>query len=196
MSEIRQPTLSDVPGAYRVCFETADPLPGQNPDLVGHIYAGPYLQHHPDLARVVVDDLGVSGYVLGCPDTRAFERWAEAEWWAPLRAQYPVGSGSIVDAEMIGMLHAAPTSPEQVVTAYPAHLHIDLLPRTQGQGLGRTLIEWLCAELADRGIPGVHLGVGSDNGNAIAFYEHLGFTTAFDDGDTRWMVRELGDPRA
>lgn len=192
MSEIRQPLLSDVPGAYRVCFETADPQPGQNPDIVGHIYAGPYLQRHPDLARVVVDSLGVSGYVLGCPDSRAFEAWAEREWWPALRAQYPLASAPAVDAEMIGMLHAAPVSPEQLVAAYPAHLHIDLLPRTQGHGYGRTLIEWVCGELAARGIPGVHLGVGSDNTNAIAFYEHLGFATAFDDGDTRWMVRALG----
>ncbi len=191
MTEIRQPGPDDASGVYEVCFETSDPEPGANRELVGHIYAGPYVTRHPDLARVVVDDLGVSGYVLGCPDSRAFEAWCEAEWYPALRAQYPVGSGGPADAEMIALIHTPPTAPEEVIAAYPAHLHIDLLPRTQGHGYGRTLIEWLCGELASRGIPGVHLGVGSDNPNAIAFYEHLGFTTSFDDGDTRWMVRSL-----
>jgi ribosomal protein S18 acetylase RimI-like enzyme len=191
MSDIRQPTLPDTAGVYRVCFETADADPTMNPDLLGHVYAGPYLAQHPDLARVVADDHGISGYVLGCADTRAFEAWAEESWWPALREQYPLGGGDAVDAEMIGLLHAPPRSPDEVVEQFPAHLHIDLLPRTQGHGYGRTLIEWLCAELAARGIRGVHLGVGSDNPNAIAFYEHLGFVTALDDGDTRWMTRKL-----
>lgn len=191
MSEIRQPGFADIPGAYRVCFDTAGQQPGANPDLVGHVYAGPYLAHHPGFARVVADEFGISGYVLGCPDTRAFEAWTEAEWWPTLRAQYPIGSAGAADLEMVGALHAPPHSPETIVADYPAHLHIDLLPRTQGHGYGRTLIEWLCGELAASGIPGVHLGVGCDNTNAIAFYEHLGFSTALDDGGVCWMVRPL-----
>ena len=35
------------------------------------------------------------------------------------------------------------------VDAYPAHLHIDLLPELQGQGMGRRLIDTLRAALAD-----------------------------------------------
>ena len=37
---------------------------------------------------------------------------------------------------------------------YPAHLHIDLLPETQGQGLGRRLIETLVDALQERACPG------------------------------------------
>jgi len=33
--------------------------------------------------------------------------------------------------------------------------------------------------------------VESANENAIAFYEHLGFETLEDDGDTRWMAKPL-----
>ena len=192
MSEIRQPQVIDIPGLYAVCHETSGAAPGTNPDLVGHIYAGPYVQRHPEFARVVVDEFGVSGYVFGCPDTRAFETWAEQNWWPVLRQQYPVGAGKPQDAEMIGLLHAPPISPQQVVADYPAHLHIDLLDRTRGSGFGRTLIDWLCESLAAQGVPGVHLGVGSDNQNAIEFYGHLGFTTLDDDGDTRWMAKSLG----
>jgi GNAT superfamily N-acetyltransferase len=59
---------------------------------------------------------------------------------------------------------------------YPAHLHIDLLPETQGQGLGRALIETLFAELSRRGVRGLHLGMDPKNTGAAAFYERLGMT--------------------
>lgn len=189
MTEIRQPGLPDLPGVYRVCFETSGSEPTANPDLVGHVYAGPYVARHPEFARVVADDLGISGYVLGCPDTRALEAWTAANWWPALREQYPVGGGLPVDAEMIGELHSPPVVPGEIVEQYPAHLHIDLLQRTQGHGYGRTLIEWVCGELAAAGAPGVHLGVGADNANAIAFYEHLGFETLRVDPGVRWMGR-------
>jgi ribosomal protein S18 acetylase RimI-like enzyme len=58
---------------------------------------------------------------------------------------------------------------------YPAHLHIDLLPRLQGQGMGRRLIETLIAALRERGIPGLHLGLDAANTSARAFYDRLGF---------------------
>lgn len=62
-----------------------------------------------------------------------------------------------------------------VLAAYPAHLHIDLLPRAQRQGWGRRLVSALCAALAAQGVPGVHLGYDPANTNARAFYDRLGF---------------------
>src|SRR5690606_2707699 len=44
------------------------------------------------------------------------------------------------------------------LTTHPAHLHIDLLPQLQRRGLGSRLLDTLRAALADRGVPGVHLG--------------------------------------
>jgi len=61
-----------------------------------------------------------------------------------------------------------------IAEAFPAHLHVNLLPRAQGQGLGRMLIERLIDRLRQRGIGGLHLGVDADNARAIAFYRHLG----------------------
>lgn len=191
MIEIRPPALSDLPGMYRVCFATSGETLASNPDLVGHVYAGAYFAQHPDVARVIADDLGVCGYVLGSPDTRAFETWCEENWWPPLRAQYPLGSGGLADAEMIRSFHRPAVSPESVVAKYPAHLHINLLPRTQGSGYGRRLIDWMCNELAASGISGVHLGVAPENSNAIAFYEHVGFATVRADDGVRWMARSL-----
>jgi ribosomal protein S18 acetylase RimI-like enzyme len=58
---------------------------------------------------------------------------------------------------------------------YPAHLHIDLLPRLQGSGWGRRLVDTLIAELTGRGIRGLHLSLDPENTGARAFYDRLGF---------------------
>jgi ribosomal protein S18 acetylase RimI-like enzyme len=196
MHEIRDAQACDLPGVYRVCLFADDPdwprgNARRNPDLVGHVYAGPYVVGSGTLARVVVDEEGVAGYILAAIDTAAFEHWREAEWWPVLRRQYPLGAGAAEDAWLIERIHEPETPPRELLDDHPAHLHIDLLPRVRGTGVGGRLMRWLLAELSRRGVPGVHLGVGSGNANAIAFYEHLGFSTAADDGDTRWMVRAL-----
>jgi ribosomal protein S18 acetylase RimI-like enzyme len=59
---------------------------------------------------------------------------------------------------------------------YPAHLHIDLLPRIQQKGIGRNLMDALFAELARQKVRGLHLGVGSSNTGAVAFYKRTGFS--------------------
>ena len=196
MSErsIRPATLADLPGIYRVClvagYPGEDVDDGRNPDLLGHVYAGPYVVADPSLCAAVADPHGVAGYVLATADTIAFDAWAEEHWWPTLRAQYPLGSSPLpLDAEVIGLLHTPPTSPRELLADHPAQLHIDLLDRARGTGTGRTLIEDLCARLDVRGVRGVHLGVGRDNTHAIGFYGHLGFTDAVLTDDTAWMVR-------
>lgn len=191
MTDIREPTVQDIPGIYRVCFETSDPQPEQNPELVGHVFSGAYVQAHPDYARVVADNRGVSGYLFGCPDTRAFEAWCDERWWPTLRAQYPLEGAPPADVEWTRALHNPERAPDELVAQYPSHLHIDLLPRAQGSGLGRVLVTWLCDKLAQQKSPGVHLGVGTDNTNATQFYEHLGFMISEVEPDVTWMVRAL-----
>lgn len=196
MSHIRPAGLYDLPGTYRVCLQTADAGADgsalyENPDLLGHIYVGPYLVGEPDLAFVIADELGVAGYVLGAADTRQFDAWQEREWWPVLRDQYPATAGDSLDDELISHLHAPVQAPAAVVADYPAHLHIDLLPRAQGQGLGRTMLETLFEALRARGVGGIHLDVGEDNHNAIAFYRHLGFTELARGADSIYMGMEL-----
>jgi ribosomal protein S18 acetylase RimI-like enzyme len=181
MSPIRPATLQDLPGVYRVCLETGDSGADatglyRNPDLLGHVFVGPYVVGQADLAHVVADSDGVAGYLLAAADTRAFERWTDHHWWPTLRAQYPASDANTPDDELIRLIHSPPRAPDDVVAVYPAHLHIDLLGRVRGQGLGRALVELLLARLRERGSRGVHLDVAADNENGIAFYRHLGFT--------------------
>lgn len=196
MPAIREATLADLPGIYRVCRLVADPdgaelAPDRNPDLPGHLAAGAYVVGRPALASVVVDAHGVAGYVLGSDDTRGFEAWCEQDWWPMLREQYPLETGTAADAELIGRLHRPVLARDDIVADFPAHLHIDLLPRIVGTGVGRRLMERLLGQLAARDITGVHVRVPTANTHAIGFAEHLGFTTLADDGEIRWMTRPV-----
>ena len=189
----RPTRVDDLPAVYRICDQlgmTAGQSP-RTPELLGHVYAGPYVVGPGTRSVVVLDDEGIAGYLLCALDTDAFEEWREAEWWPGLRADYPLESvrRSPADQEVVELIHTPPVAAPGIVARYPAHLHIDLLPRIQRRGVGRRLISELIEELHRRGIPGLHLDVGSDNGGAIALYRSLGFIELEHGADSVFMGR-------
>ena len=184
--EIRPFHPSDVPALYRICLLTgaagrdATAL-YRDPDLLGHLYAGPYPLADPGLTFVVVDEVGPAGYIVATADTARFEQWLDRSWWPTLRARYPMAPDphdGTEDHLLVARIHDGAAADDALTDRFPAHLHIDLLPRAQGQGLGRRLIETLSAALRERGVPGVHLGVSDRNEGAIAFYARVGFVEA------------------
>ena len=180
MFSVERAGLSDMAGVYRVCLLTGDAGADAtalypDPDLPGHVYAGPYLARGGGTQLVVVDEHGIAGYVISTDDTTSFDAWARAQWWPPLRARYPRLDDGTPAARIIRLIHEPVVRDPAVLEAYPAHFHIDLLERSRGEGLGRRLMERLLAELRGRAVPGVHMGVDRENVNAIGFYEHLGF---------------------
>jgi ribosomal protein S18 acetylase RimI-like enzyme len=188
---IRPAFAADRAALYEICRLTGDAGEDasaryEDPDLLGEIWVGPYLQLAPDLAFVFADDDGPAGYVLGAADTAAFEAACEETWWPALRERYPEPSCSgdlSPDQRLHRMIHHPPRTPDDVLVEYPAHLHIDLHPRAQGQGAGRRLVDTLVPALRRRGVPGVHLGVDARNHRAIGFYTHLGFARLAPDSD-------------
>lgn len=176
----------DLPGLYDVCLRTGDSGADgthlyANRDLLGHVYAGPYPVADPSLTFVLADEHGVLGYVLGTADTDTFEQWCEEHWWPGLREQYPVelavDTGDVTrDWQLVGNLHQRRPRHEPLYERYPAHLHIDILARGQRRGFGRSMIQAFTEALRERGVPGVHLGVGAENTGAQAFYRRIGFT--------------------
>ena len=178
MPELRPYRQGDLPAMYRVCLLTGDAGRDATPlyrdsDLLGHLYCGPYPTADPSLSLVVADEEGVAGYLVGTAHTGGFERWEEEHWWPALRARYPLLHDGSADDRLIEQMHHRPAA--EPPPGYPAHLHIDLLPRLQGQGWGRRLIEAFARLLGERGVPGLHLEVDPRNAGAFAFYQRLGF---------------------
>lgn len=189
---------------YEICVRTADAgadATGRfaDPDLVGHVYLGPYLALEPDLALVLRPRPGAAaeGYLVGTADTAAFERACEQAWWPPLRRRYPAGADyPPADAAMVNLIHRPSSSRYPWLPRYPAHLHIDLLAPARGRGLGRALVERFAEELRARGVPGLFLGVDAQNVGAVAFYRHLGMAVLEEEPGTLVMGLSLADPPA
>jgi ribosomal protein S18 acetylase RimI-like enzyme len=183
---IRRYRSDDLRDLYRVCLRTGQSGDDatalyQDPDLLGHIYAAPYGRFEPALAFVAEDQFGVGGYCLGALDTRAFEQRLEERWWPSLRQRYAepdLGRRDqwTPDEQAAYLIHHPWRTDDGILAGYPSHLHIDLLPRLQGQGHGRQLIGIQLTALRDRGSGGVHLYVTAGNHRALGFYEHLGFS--------------------
>lgn len=172
---------SDLPSLYRICLLTGDSGADasrlyQDPDLLGHYYAGPYAVFEPDVCFVLTADGVPSGYVLGTRDSAGFRERCERDWFPLLRERYPLRGpdDQTADARIIRLIHAG-HHVRADLAAYPAHLHIDLLPAAQGRGWGRRLMQTFLAQLRALEIPGVHLGVGTNNRGAVQFYERVGF---------------------
>lgn len=185
MAHLRRARPEDEQAFYDICLLTGDSGKDASalytdPKLLGHVYAAPYLHFAPQFAFVLEDGQGVGGYVIAAPDSRTFENTLEREWWPKLREQYPDPAGILPeertpDQRMMHLIHHRNHTPPELAAEYPAHLHIDLLPRMQGGGNGKRLMLTLLDALAQAGVPGVHLGVGSRNEKAVGFYRHLGF---------------------
>ena len=183
---IRPADPGDESGAYYVCLKTGnhgqdgEPLYRDDPDALGRIFVGPYLAFEPDLSFILEDDRGICGYALGALDSRAFYARYDAEWRRRLCAQFPAPQGEAARWTPAQHVHHAYHHPDYFCPApyeaYPSHLHIDLLPRAQGRGHGRLMIEQVLDMMRRRGSPGAHLGVSQLNERARAFYAHLGFT--------------------
>ncbi|MFJ2262888.1 GNAT family N-acetyltransferase [Streptomyces sp. NPDC087844] len=147
-------------------------------ELMPSVFAAPYCHLEPELAFVLDDGSGRAvGYVIGTADTQRFVRTFRTKWIPRIAGRYPEPTAEprTPSEEMIALLY----TPERMVlpdlAAYPAHLHIDLLPDWQRRGFGRGLMRTFLAALHDRGVPAVHLGMVTANVAARAFYDRLGF---------------------
>lgn len=183
---------------YDVCVRTADAGGDARgllsvDDLWGDVFAGPYLALEPDLAFVLDDGARVVGYVLGTADTARWAAEHRARWLPTVAHRYrsPAAPGAprTREADLVDLLHHPEHNVRPELAAYPAHLHVDVLPEHQGAGHGRRLIETFCGALAGRGVPAVHLGVSPANVRALGFYARLGFTELVREDDVVYLGR-------
>ncbi|GAA5033382.1 GNAT family N-acetyltransferase [Microbacterium fluvii] len=182
MSSIRPFRPGDEPALAEICLRTADAGADAtgvlaDDDLWAEIFVLPYVARHPEWAWVVQGDDGEpAGYLVGAPDTDAFEEWFAEAWWPRFADRWPRPEAETTRQDGI-LLYAYGRRPgaEPFSTDHPAHLHIDLLPDLQGQGWGRRLIDTYVAALREAGVTGLHLVADANNAGVIGFYPRLGF---------------------
>jgi len=148
--------------------------------MMGHIYSAPYLKLAPDLCFVAVDELGAAGFIVGAIDTLSFERLLEDDWWPALRAAYnepheDLSANWSADQRRSFTIHHPERTPVELARTHPAHLHMNLLPRIQGQGIGPKLLKLWFDKARGLGAIAVHMGANSQNTGAIRFWKKRGF---------------------
>ena len=159
-----------------------------DPRILGHVFAAPYAVFEPSLAFIAEDEAGVGGYIVGTLDSKAFEERLEADWWPALRDQYLAPPTELSpdqwtpDQRTARFIQDPIKIPDELAEDYPSHLHINLLPRLQSQGLGRQLMNTLIRALREQGSVGLHFYVWPSNQRAVGFYQHLGFTMVSAEG--------------
>jgi ribosomal protein S18 acetylase RimI-like enzyme len=205
--EIRRYRPGDEAALYDICMRTGDhgrdaTSRYADPDLLGHVYVGPYLALAPEFAFVLDGGDGTPlGYVLGAADTAGFQDACERSWWPPLRRRYPdpvdvPPQDRSPDQRIAHLIHHPHRAAAWVLDRYPSHLHIDLLPAAQRHGHGRHLIRHLLEALTAAGSTGLHLGVSAANTGAVAFYRRIGLTEIDGDGRGFLMATALPPPPA
>jgi GNAT superfamily N-acetyltransferase len=169
-----------------------------DPKLIGHIYSAPYARLEPQLALVVEDEQGVAGFAVGTADTSAWEDRLEREWWPSLRARYTMppevdAQAFTPDQRRIFTIYRPTRTPRPVALNFPAHLHLNLLPRLQGRGVGTELfIRWRAAA-SEAGAKAMHVAVNRANDGAIRFWSKMAFVNlpydGLPEGRSVWMGR-------
>ena len=193
----------DLDALYRISLATG--LAGgdashlyQDPKMMGHIYAAPYAVLAPELALVAEDGEGVAGYVVGTTDTSAWEEKLEQAWWPALRQRYALPAEADAerwtpDQRRAFTIHRPTPTPAAVARLYPAHLHMNLLPRLHRRGVGTTLFERWTALARARGATALHVATNRANTGSVVFWRKMGFADLVLDGlpqgRTLWMGR-------
>lgn len=172
---------SDLTSLYKICLLTANSGKDgtklfNDPDLVGHFYVAPYAILEPEVAFIVTSNGKPSGYIVGTKDSQKFSEKCEKEWFPILRNHYPASKESDLqqDVKAIQRIHEGHKVKEELKD-YPAHLHINLLPETQGHGIGRKIMDVFINKLKELQVHALHLEVGKNNPGAIKYYEGVGF---------------------
>ena len=207
MPAIRQVRPDDLESLYGISLATG--LAGGDAShlyadsrLMGHIYAAPYALLEPRLALVVEDSEGVAGFAVGVTDTTAWERRLERDWWPALRERYAMPEEADAarwtpDQRRAFMIHCPAATPPAVALSYPAHLHVNLLPRLQRRGIGARLLDRWTSVARTRGARAIHVAINRANTGGAEFWRKMGFADlaakGLPEGRTVWKGRASSD---
>ncbi len=186
MIVIRQYKPADRPAVRRICCDTLDagrPMEMLNRarELLADLLTRYYTDCEPQRIWVAELDGRAAGYLLGALDTRRAQRIMVRRVW-PAAIGRAFLNGVLWDPQLWRLAwhnRRLPAGPRRAaivnLTAYPAHLHLNLDAAARGCGAGRRLLEAFAAEARAAGIPGMHAWVRADNAGALGFFAKAGF---------------------
>ncbi|WP_332702605.1 GNAT family N-acetyltransferase [Devosia sp.] len=201
MVALRPYRPDDLEALYEICLVTGDSGDDASPlhndrKVIGHLYSAPYGVLEPEQVILAEDEQGVAGYIVGTFDSDGFAARLEREWWPALRQHYagvPASELTETDRQRIGAIVEPSFNPPGIVARYPAHIHMNLLPRLRGQRVGSALLERWIAQARAAGVRGIHLGANAKNTGGIAFWTRSGFEPLQSNDRTVWFGMDLGD---
>jgi len=182
-----EPTIQEI--TYRTGFKGED-LTGRgycgDARLWFLIFIGYYTRYEPEHCFVAVNSENdqVVGFVCGTPNTLKQEAKFR-KWMIPRIAvrmfgytswRYPRCFKNLLKMVREYAEGTDDAENDPIITQYPAHLHINLLPEFQGMGLGTRLIHRFEEHMRGLGVTGLHLGTTNKNHKAVPFYHKMGFS--------------------
>lgn len=179
---IRAVAAADEAAILGICLKTSDcgrdgAQLFNDGRLPGLVWALPYARLYPSHAFVLTQDGEVMGYCVATPDTAAYEARLEADWWPDLRAEFcSCRPATPAEEGLLAYIKAPQRTAAEITDAFPAHLHINILPQMQKGGHGSRLLRHQLEALRAAGVGGVHLGIDPRNESVTAFYRRFGFT--------------------
>jgi ribosomal protein S18 acetylase RimI-like enzyme len=183
-SEVRPYAHTDRGTVHRIAADTAffgDPVETFLDDrrVFCDAFSAYYTDQEPEHAWVACVEGEVVGFLLGCVNTARQQAWFSKKLpkllGRAVRGIYRVRKRTLQYTAQITRAAMRREFTHVDLTAYPAHLHINLEACSRGLGLGSRLIEIYLEQLRQLGVPGVHLETTSQNEAACHLYHKAGF---------------------
>ncbi|MBL7666043.1 MAG: GNAT family N-acetyltransferase [Bacteriovoracaceae bacterium] len=134
-----------------IFFETSTKTDFKNPEeklTFFEKYCGYYLKHHPNFFFLALHENKIVGYLCGA-----------------------VNSAS--ETELYTILSHYGLFEDQYLK-YPAHLHMNLTAKLQGQGIGTLLVEAFVNKLKETKVKGMHI-ITAPKARNVGFYQKNNF---------------------
>lgn len=165
---IRPYQPKDFENCRKICYETSHNFDTEKKrQALYNMYCDYYLEFESDTCFVAADENDEAiGYIL-CADN--YDEYVKNY------SEHYLGELKKLHKPFWLMRRADMFLRRNIAKKYPAHLHIDILPKGQRQGLGHKLVDALVDALRKKGVNGVFLIVGKGNQKGINFYRKYGF---------------------
>jgi ribosomal protein S18 acetylase RimI-like enzyme len=177
-SEVDRPALRALFGRAGEGAPTASLW--EHEDSEAAIYLTPYMDLEPESLFVAVVDGELVGYLTGSLGTAVPSESSRMD--RAIREHRLVlrrGPAAFFARSLLDVVGAAvrrrPAAGELHDPRWPAHLHINLLPRARGTGAAAGLMDAWSTRLRETGTPGCYLQTLVENRRATRFFERVGF---------------------